>query len=53
MDSNIDKPAACRNHHYKTHLFSQDPLVIYIDSFITTDEASQLVSLRSVTDTRC
>jgi hypothetical protein len=42
----LDKAATCRNHPYKTHLFSEDPLVIYINSFISEDEASQLVSLR-------
>jgi prolyl 4-hydroxylase len=37
---------SCSNQPYRTHLISEDPLVIYIESFITTDEASQLVGLR-------
>jgi prolyl 4-hydroxylase len=41
-----DKPATCRNQPYKSHLLSEDPLVIYIESFISIDEASQLVDLR-------
>jgi hypothetical protein len=44
--NNLEKPTACANHPYKIHLFSEDPLVIYIDSFISKDEASQLVSMR-------
>ncbi|KAE9382047.1 hypothetical protein N431DRAFT_506800 [Stipitochalara longipes BDJ] len=36
---------ACREHSYKTHLISEDPLVIYIESFVTPEEASQLTDL--------
>lgn len=42
----IDNSATCRNHAYKTHVLSEDPLVIYIESFISEDEASRLVILR-------
>jgi prolyl 4-hydroxylase len=45
ISSSLDTDA-CRIHPYKTHLLSEDPLVIYIDSFITREEASQLVGLR-------
>jgi len=31
---------------YKTHIFSEDPLIVYIENFITLEEASQLVQLR-------
>ena len=37
---------ACREHSYKTHLISDHPLVIYIESFVTPEEASQLTDLR-------
>jgi prolyl 4-hydroxylase len=37
---------ACREHSYKTHIISEDPLVIYIESFVTPEEASQLTDLR-------
>jgi hypothetical protein len=37
---------ACREHSYKSHLISEDPLVIYIESFVTPEEASQLTDLR-------
>jgi hypothetical protein len=36
---------ACRVDSYKTHLISEDPLVIYIESFVTPEEASQLTDL--------
>lgn len=39
---------ACREHSYKTHLVSEDPLVIYIESLVTPEEASQLTDLRFV-----
>jgi prolyl 4-hydroxylase len=42
---NLEK-GNCADRPYKTHLFSEDPLVIYIESFVSTDEASQLVALR-------
>ena len=37
----------CKDQSYQTHLISEDPLVIYIDGFISHEEALQLVSLRS------
>ena len=36
---------ACRDDSYKTYLISEDPLVIYIESFVTPEEASQLTDL--------
>jgi hypothetical protein len=36
----------CKDHSYDMHLISEDPLVIYIDGFISQEEALQLVSLR-------
>lgn len=32
----------CPEHHYNVHIFSKDPLVIYIPDFITEEEASHL-----------
>jgi len=39
------KSEGCESHEYKTYLFSEDPLVIYIESFLNHEEASHLVSL--------
>lgn len=36
----------CNDRPYQTHLISEDPLVIYIDGFISQEEALQLVTLR-------
>jgi hypothetical protein len=36
----------CSNQNYKSHLLFEDPLVIYIENFISREEASQLVGLR-------
>jgi len=44
--SGVSNAEDCATHSYKTHLFSKDPLVIYIESFINLEEASQLVDLR-------
>jgi len=39
-------PRKCRDQPYETHLFSEDPLVIYIDNFISAEEANQLNGMR-------
>jgi prolyl 4-hydroxylase len=36
----------CSHQNYKSHLLFEDPLVIYIENFISIEEASQLVGLR-------
>jgi hypothetical protein len=46
----FESSATCKDHHYEVHHISEDPLVIYIDSFISQEEALQLVSLRHVRD---
>lgn len=35
----------CPQHLYQTHIYSTDPLVIYIPNFITPDEAAHLQSV--------
>lgn len=36
----------CRRHAYRVHVFSTGPLVIYISSFITDFEATELTKLK-------
>ena len=36
----------CAQHNYEVHLFSAKPLVIYIDGFLTGEEADALIELR-------
>lgn len=36
----------CYRHSYNTLILSKDPLVIYINSFISLDEASHILNLR-------
>lgn len=38
----------CPDHRYTVHLFSKDPLVIYISDFITVEEALHLEKITSV-----
>ncbi|KAF2737854.1 hypothetical protein EJ04DRAFT_87502 [Polyplosphaeria fusca] len=35
----------CPDHAYKTHIFSRDPLVIYIQNFLSASEAAHVVSI--------
>jgi prolyl 4-hydroxylase len=37
--------STCPEHLYKTHIFSTDPLVIYIPNFITPEESEHLQSI--------
>jgi len=36
----------CPHHAYNIHIFSRDPLVIYIQSFLSNEEAEHLVRVR-------
>lgn len=36
----------CAQHNYEVHVFSAKPLVIYIDGFLTGEEADALIELR-------
>ncbi|KAH8804494.1 putative prolyl 4-hydroxylase alpha subunit [Xylogone sp. PMI_703] len=44
-DIGVDKKTGCPKHHYNYHLLSEDPLVVYIDSFISKEEAAHLADL--------
>ena len=37
---------ACSEHDYKTHVFSRDPLVIYLENFLSREEVADLLKLR-------
>lgn len=41
-----DLDLECAQHNYEVHLFSAKPLVIYIDGFLTGEEADALIELR-------
>lgn len=36
----------CPDHKYGVHVFSTKPLVIYIDGFLSSEEADALIELR-------
>lgn len=38
----------CPEDTYRVHLLSKDPLIIYIEDFLSTAEADHLVKIRSV-----
>jgi prolyl 4-hydroxylase len=41
-----DEPLSCPVHGYNTHILSQEPLVIYIENFLSADESSHLLKIR-------
>lgn len=40
------KNLQCSQHDYHVHIFSTDPLVVYIDGFLSDREAKHLVEIR-------
>jgi len=43
-----EKDLQCASHGYEVHVFSTRPLVIYIDGFLSDEEAGHLVEIRWV-----
>jgi hypothetical protein len=41
-----DEPLSCPRHSYTTHILSQEPLIIYIENFLSTDESAHLLKIR-------
>jgi prolyl 4-hydroxylase len=41
-----DPDLKCQEHGYDVHIYSTKPLVIYIDGFLSHEEADALVDLR-------
>ena len=41
-----DKDLKCSEHKFDIHILGTNPLVIYIDSFVTESEAQHLIDIR-------
>ena len=41
-----DPSLECGRHEYEVHVFSTSPLVVYIDGFLSENEAQHLIDLR-------
>jgi hypothetical protein len=41
-----NEPLSCPTHKYNTHIISQEPLVIYIEDFLSPDESTHLLKIR-------
>ena len=41
-----DKNLSCARHDYTVHLLAREPLVIYIEDFLSADEAKHVVEMR-------
>src|SRR4051794_34623390 len=39
-------PLSCPSHSYNTHLLSHEPLIIYIEKFLSTEESKHLLVIR-------
>ncbi|KAF1998069.1 hypothetical protein P154DRAFT_622046 [Amniculicola lignicola CBS 123094] len=40
-----ERNLSCKKHTYNTHVFSRDPLVVYIEGFLSDEEASHVVEM--------
>ncbi|KAL5322795.1 hypothetical protein ACEPPN_010772 [Leptodophora sp. 'Broadleaf-Isolate-01'] len=40
-----NEPLSCPTHKYNTHILSQEPLVIYIEDFLSPDESTHLLKI--------
>jgi prolyl 4-hydroxylase len=40
-----DPNLQCEEHGYKTHIFHRDPLVIYIENFLTPEESNHILQI--------
>lgn len=43
-----DKDLECPRHEFDAHIFSANPLVVYLDGFLSDEEAEHLIDIRYV-----
>ena len=43
-----DEPVSCAPHNFNSYILSQEPLIIYIEGFLSPEESAHLVKIRSV-----
>jgi hypothetical protein len=48
-----DSKLECEEHGYKVHIFNREPLVIYIEGFVSKEEARHIVEIRYVLVITC
>jgi prolyl 4-hydroxylase len=41
-----NEPLSCPSHNYNTHILSLEPLVIYVEGFLSPDESTHLLEIR-------
>jgi prolyl 4-hydroxylase len=41
-----DEPLSCPSHNYNTHILSHEPLIIYIENFLSESESRHLLEIR-------
>jgi prolyl 4-hydroxylase len=47
----VKEVQSCPDHGYKTHIFHRDPLVIYIEDFVSKKEMDHIIDIRYVGST--
>jgi prolyl 4-hydroxylase len=43
-----NEPLSCPSHNYNTFVLSHEPLIIYIENFLSPDESQHLLEIRQV-----
>jgi prolyl 4-hydroxylase len=43
-----DEPVECPSHVYNTFILSQEPLIVYIENFLSAQESAHLIQIRYV-----
>jgi len=41
-----NEPLSCASHNYNTFILSHEPLIIYIENFLSEDESKHLIQIR-------
>ena len=44
-----DEPLSCPSHNFNTHILSHEPLIIYIENFLSAAESQHLLQIRYLT----
>ena len=42
----LGEPLSCPSHNFDIHIFSREPLIIYITSFLSPEESQHLLAIR-------
>ena len=46
-----DEPLSCPLHNFNTYILSHEPLIVYIENFLSEDESEHLLKIRCLSQT--